>query len=158
VVLFFTFFKYIYISRLWVRKKNPKKYPSLPRFYCVYIYVCVRRTYTCTYKRSPIFRTIVVRAHCAVYCTCICDARIHIYLTYTVFTSGFYLRSHSLVYITVAVFYTYKRSEIVLEITATDTEVHDDYTISQNNIICKKGFSLYIHAPTQIFISRTKTY
>jgi len=72
-----------------------------------------------------------VRAHCAVYCTCICAARIHIYLTYTVFTSGFYLRSRSLVYITVAVSYTYKRSEIVLEITATDTEVHDDYDLAK---------------------------
>jgi len=47
---FFTFFKYI--SRLWVREKNPKRYLSPPRFYCEYtcIYVCVRRTYTAHIK------------------------------------------------------------------------------------------------------------
>jgi len=137
VVLFFYILQiYIYISRLWVKKK-PEKISIATAFLlsiyiCVCVSVCVRHTYAAHIKEvqfsgrlscAPIVRYIVRAFVLRVY--------IYISITYTVFTSGFYLRSRSLVYITVAVSYTYTRSEIVLEITATDTEVHDDYDLAK---------------------------
>jgi len=126
---FFAFFKYIYIDFGYKEKKKPEKISIAAVLLFEYIYV--RHTYTAHIKEvqfsrrlscAPIVRYIV-RAFVRAY-TCIS-------ITYTVFTSGFYLRSRSLVYITVAVSYTYTRSEIVLEITATDTAVHDDYDLAK---------------------------
>lgn len=117
-----------------------------PNVYLVSTDICVYDDYDvhihCTYKRGPIFRMIVVRAHCAVYCTCIC-ARIYTYTTYS-----FYIRFLS----PIALFRVYYCGGVVYIYAKWNRpRDHRDryrgpWQRSRKIIICKKGFFPYTHS------------